>query len=165
MTTKIGILSDTHLIGCDDYFRQLADACFSDVSVILHAGDLTDISVLDAFKGKEVHAVHGNMCHASSRNRLPFKKVLEIGSFTIGLIHGMGYRHSVEDYLIREFDDGIDCIVSGHTHSARTELLYDILFINPGSFLGSGRYGAPGTYAILEVGERLEACIHDVPRL
>lgn len=164
MTITIGILSDTHLVRYNDSFQKLADTCFAEASIILHAGDLTDISVLHAFKDKEVHAVHGNMCHFSSRDALPFKKVIEIGNFKIGLIHGMGFRHNVEDYLFREFDQ-VDCIVSGHTHRAVCHRLYDILFINPGSFLGSGPYGSAGTYAILEVGESLSGKIHTVPRL
>ncbi len=163
MTTRVGILSDTHLIRPDDHFRYLVDICFSNIPVILHAGDLTDISVLDVFKGKEVHAVFGNMCHDSCRKKLPFKKVIKIGRFHIGLIHGMGFRHYVEDHLIREFD-GVDCIVSGHTHQPICHRLYETLFINPGSFMGSGRYGAPGTYAILEAGETLTGKILEVPR-
>lgn len=163
MTTKIGILSDTHMIRLDPPFQQAVDLCFADASVILHAGDLTDISILDAFRGKEVHAVHGNMCHASSRNSLPEKKVVRIDGFSIGLIHGMGYRHHVEDFLLREFPD-VDCIVSGHTHRPVCRHLYDILFINPGSFMGSGRYGAPGTYALLETGTALTGRILDVPQ-
>lgn len=159
---KIGILSDTHLVRFNDRFQQLVNKCFSDASIILHAGDLTDLSVLDAFKNKEVHAVHGNMCHGSCRDKLPTKKVIQVGNFTIGLMHGMGFRHNVEDHLIREFDQ-VDCIVSGHTHQAICHRLYDILFVNPGSFLGS-RYGAPGTYATLEAGKTLKGQIHEVPR-
>ncbi|MFZ5764189.1 MAG: metallophosphoesterase family protein [Thermodesulfobacteriota bacterium] len=164
MTTQIGILSDTHLLGPAPRFRLLVERCFADVPVILHAGDLTDLSILDAFHGKEVHAVHGNMCHASARHHLPEKKVVEIDGYTIGLIHGMGWRHHVEDHLLREFPE-VDCIVSGHTHQPVCHRLYDILFINPGSFTGTGRYGAAGTYALLETGPILHGKILPVPPL
>ncbi len=164
MVIKIGILSDTHLIKINDHFQKLIDTCFADVSIILHAGDLTDLSVLSAFKGKEVHAVHGNMCHSAVLKSLPTKKIIEVNGVRIGLMHGMDYRHDVEDYLIREFDD-VDCIVSGHTHRPVCHVLYDILFINPGSFMGSGSYGAPGTYALLEIGDGLKRNIFEVPRL
>ena len=164
MITRIGILSDTHLLRPDDYFRQLVDRCFADVPIILHAGDLTDLSVLEAFKGKEVHAVHGNMCHGSCRKTLPAKKTIEIAGFTIGLIHGMGLHHPVEDFLLRQFDQ-VDCIVFGHTHRPVCHRLFDTLFVNPGSFLGTGRYGAPGTYAILGAGQTLTGRILEVPRL
>lgn len=164
MITRIGILSDTHLIRPDSFFREQVRHCFADVSIILHAGDLTDLSILEAFAGKEVHAVHGNMCHPAVRHALPEKKVVEIGRHRIGLIHGAGARHQVEDYLMSEFDE-VDCIVSGHTHRPVCRMLYDILFINPGSFSGTGRYGAPGTYAILEVNDLLFGSIHQVPRI
>ncbi len=159
---KIGILSDTHLIRLNDHFLQAVDLCFADMDMIFHAGDLTDLSILQVFKGKEVHAVHGNMCHGSAKQALPTKKVVRVGNFSIGLMHGMGARYDVEDYLIREFDQ-VDCIISGHTHRPICHRLYDILFINPGSFNGTGYYGAPGTFATLEVGETLVGSIHTVP--
>lgn len=129
------------------------------MEIILHAGDLTDISVLDVFKDKEVHAVHGNMCHTSSRSRLPGSKIIQVESFKIGLLHGMGCRHDLVDCLLRQFKEEVNCIVSGHTHIPRWEQIGPVLFINPGSFTGTGRYGAPGTYAILEVGEELRGGI------
>ncbi|MBI5556988.1 MAG: YfcE family phosphodiesterase [Deltaproteobacteria bacterium] len=164
MTTRIGILSDTHLIRPDEYFRQLVDLCFADVPIIFHAGDLTDLSVLDAFGGREVHAVHGNMCHVSSRNNLPAKKIIYVEGFAVGLMHGMGFHHHMEEHLLREFDK-VDCIVFGHTHRPVCHALFEILFINPGTFIGSGRHGAPGTYAILEADKTLTGQILEVPRL
>ena len=53
MNIKIGVLSDTHMIRPTDAFRDQAARCFADVSVILHAGDLTALSVLDVFNDKE----------------------------------------------------------------------------------------------------------------
>ena len=159
MTVSIGILSDTHLIRPDEEFRQRAEAAFSGVEMIFHAGDLTDISVLNVFQGKKIHAVHGNMCHASSRGQLSSKKIIQVGTFNIGLLHGMGCRYDLVDCLLREFSEEVDCIVSGHTHVPRWEQIGPVLFINPGSFTGTGRYGAPGTYAILEVGEELRGNI------
>ncbi|MBC8316389.1 MAG: metallophosphoesterase family protein [Desulfobulbaceae bacterium] len=163
MNIKIGVLSDTHMIRPTDAFRDQAARCFADVSVILHAGDLTALSVLDVFNDKEMYAVHGNMCHGSSRNSLPRQRVIEIGGFRIGLTHGMGIHSHIEDHLMQLFDD-VDCIVSGHTHRPVCHRLYGILFVNPGSFMGSGRYGAPGTYAVMEAGESLICHILDVPQ-
>jgi putative phosphoesterase len=163
MTVKIGVLSDTHMFRPSEAFRRQVEFCFAETEVILHAGDLTDLSVLDVFKGKELYAVHGNMCHGSVRNSLPHSRVVEIGGFRIGLTHGMGIHSHIEDHLIRLFD-GVDCIVSGHTHRPACHHLYGILFVNPGSFLGSGPYGAPGTYAIMEAGDSLSCEIFEVPR-
>lgn len=157
---RIGILSDTHLPGPNTWFQQQVQVCFSDVAIILHAGDLTDISVLDAFQGKEVHAVHGNMCSHNAYTRLPAKKTIQVGGFTIGLAHGdASIFYNPEEWLWNELAPA-DCIVYGHTHRPVCHRAGPVLFVNPGSF--SQRFGrsAPGTYAILEVGSNLHATIH-----
>lgn len=159
---KIGILSDTHIYTITPEFRQKVAACFNETSIILHAGDLTSPEILTAFGDKEVHAVHGNMCEAAGRRCLPRQKTITIGGFTIGLIHNSGYAYDFEDQLLDEFG-AIDCIVYGHTHRPVCHKTGSILFINPGSFMTTGRFGAPGTYAILEVGDELKAAIHEVP--
>ena len=159
---KIGILSDTHLSQSNPSFEDQVSTCFADVHMIFHAGDLTNASVLKAFQGKEIHAVHGNMCDFSSRNLLPYKKTVSVGNFTIGIIHRTGNNYDFEDALIDEFD-GVDAIVYGHTHQAVCKTIGSLLLINPGSFMATGRHGASGTFAILEVDEKLSCTIHKVP--
>ncbi len=160
---KIGVLSDTHISSPTASFVDQTTRCFADCQVIFHAGDLTDISVLAAFKNKEVYAVHGNMCQPSSRQNLPTQAVIELGGFRFGLTHGMRYRHNVEEHLIHDFEE-VDCIVSGHTHIPVCHRLFGVLFMNPGSFMGTGRYGSSGTYGILKVGDTLSGRILEVPR-
>ena len=150
--TRIGILSDTHINTPQSWFVKQAEAAFADCSVIFHAGDLTDISILDIFKGKEVHAVYGNMCELSSRNSLPDSKIITIEGYNIGLCHGAGARHNIEERMMNLFPT-VDCIVYGHTHIAVNHRLARTLFINPGSFQTTGRYGAPGSCAILTIDE------------
>ena len=147
--TRIGILSDTHINNPSPWFVEQSLSAFRDCSVILHAGDLTDISVLDVFKSKEIHAVHGNMCSASSFHDLPTNKLIKIDAFTIGLCHGAGARHNIEERMWHLFPTA-DCIVYGHTHIAVNHTFGKTLFINPGSFSTTGRHGAQGSYAILE---------------
>lgn len=160
---KIGILSDTHLARPNDDFMRRIAVCFADTSMILHAGDLTDISILQAFQGKEVYAVHGNMCNASASSILPAKREIRIGPFTIGLIHRAGAAYNFEEFLHDEFPEA-DCIVYGHTHRPVCRHIGSVLLINPGSFLSTGRHGSPGTYAILEVGERLTCTLYEIQR-
>ena len=45
----------------------------------------------------------------------------------------------------------VDCIVYGHTHIAVNHRFGKTLFVNPGSFQSTGRYGASGSYAILNI--------------
>ncbi|MBU0729142.1 MAG: YfcE family phosphodiesterase [Proteobacteria bacterium] len=163
-TVKVGILSDTHLDRPTELFRKLAEECFADTSAILHAGDLTEMSILEVFKGKELHAVHGNMCSFSTLDSLPKKKIVTIQGVRIGLTHGAGFYHDLEEHLMDEFPEA-DCIVYGHTHRAVCHRIGSQLIINPGSFRATGRWGAAGTYAILQIGEKLSAHIYEVPKL
>lgn len=161
----IGILSDTHLSRPTHEFLALAKVCFADAAVILHAGDLTDRSVLDVFKNKEVYAVHGNMCYGSCAASLPRRRIVEIEGFRIGLIHRTGSSYSFEDMLLNEFDGAVDCIVYGHTHKPTCRRVAGVLYINPGSFLPPGRPVTEGTYALLTAGKKLYGRIHQVPHL
>ena len=159
---KIGILSDTHISSPDNDFNELVVRCFGDCDVIIHAGDLTSIKVLEAFSDFEVHAVHGNMCGASSYCSLPREKTIKLQHFTIGLTHGAHLGHDIELSLWNLFPE-VDCMVYGHTHRPVCHYQGGVLIINPGSFKCTSRYGAPGTYAILEAGDYLQGSIHEVP--
>ncbi len=161
----VGILSDTHLREPTEEFRQLAEVCFCDADIILHAGDLVDHRVLDVFEGKTVYAVHGNMCRSSACHRLPRTAVIPVGGFTIGLIHRTGFSYDFEALLLGEFDQMVDCIVYGHTHKPVCHERDGILYINPGRFLPTGRYGAPGSYALLTVAQQLTGRICQTPML
>ena len=161
--TRIGILSDTHINSPSPWFVTQSQKAFADCSIILHAGDLTDISILSIFKDKEVHAVHGNMCGASSYHGLPTDKLITIDRYTIGLCHGAGARYNIEERMWDLFPTA-DCIVYGHTHIAVNHRLANTLFINPGSFSTTGRDGAQGSYAILETSpDGLTASLYQLP--
>jgi len=162
MTIKAGILSDTHRTEADSRFHRLLERCFSDCAIIIHAGDLTDISILDAFADKTVYAVHGNMCRGKAQHVLPRATTFSLGGFTIGLTHGAGLGRDIEAALWDLFPD-VDCVIYGHTHQPVRHRQAGRLIINPGSFQATGRWGAPGTYAILEAGDTLTGVIAEVP--
>ena len=161
---RAGILSDTHLMGPSEDFKKLVQHCFAGCDTIIHAGDLTDISLLDGFHDKTVYAVHGNMCDGNAYGSLPSRLSFQLGTFSIGLTHGAGMGHDIESALHDLFPEA-HCMVYGHTHQAVCHQVGDRLIINPGRFKTTDRYGAPGTYAILEVGNVLQATIHEVPQL
>lgn len=144
---KIGVVSDTHLRQADDYLRRISAEFFSEAEMVLHAGDLVDVSVLQAFAGKEVRAVRGNMDRDES---LPEKLIIEACGVRIGLIHGWGMPFGIEAKLRKQFDD-IDCLVYGHTHSAANHVRDGILFFNPGSPTDRV-FASRSTVGILEVG-------------
>lgn len=159
---KIGILSDTHLSSITSQFQDLARLAFSDCEMMIHAGDITNPAILDTFAGKTMHAVHGNMCNSTSQLHLPQKKLIHVGSFTIGLCHGTGLRHNIEDRMWALFPEA-DCIIYGHTHQPVCQKKGGILFINPGSFQYNGPFGAPASYALLQINDNsLNANLHTI---
>jgi hypothetical protein len=150
---KIGVISDTHLENCNRLLEKIAADYFNDVDIVLHAGDIVNLDVLDVFKGKEVHAVSGNMDPDSVKKILPIKKVLEIEGHKIGLIHGWGIPFGMEKEIIKEFED-IDCLVYGHTHQAENKMIDGVLFFNPGSPTDR-RFAMYNSIGILETGEKI----------
>lgn len=161
---KVGILSDTHKISPDSEFTRQCILAFDGCDTIVHAGDLTDISILSVFRNKEVHAVCGNMCSHTTRKVLPEQKEFLIGGLRVGVTHGTGPRHNIEDRVLDTFPEAA-CIIFGHSHIPLCRQMGKTLLINPGSFQGTGRYGAPGSYATLVIeGGRMTAQIHFLAR-
>ena len=82
MTITIGVISDTH-----DLLRPEAVSALKDSDLILHAGDLTDLHVIDTLsKYAPVHAVRGNMDGVSPL--LPLNEVVEIEGARVGFAGG-----------------------------------------------------------------------------
>jgi putative phosphoesterase len=159
----IGIISDTHLSEPDQRFLKQCRDAFAHCDTIIHAGDLTDDSVLSVFTGKKIHAVRGNMCNLNTQRTLPERKQITVGGFSIAITHGAGPRHNIEERVFEMFPEA-DCIIYGHTHIPVCHYYGSTLLINPGSFQSTGRYGAPGTYAILKIDETgLQGHIHNLP--
>lgn len=154
---KLGIISDTHLNAGDEWLEGLVARYFHDVDAVLHAGDIVDGSVLDAFGGRDVIAVCGNMDPLSLRKTLPAKLIMEINGHRLGLIHGWGSPWGIEERILREFE-GVDCIVFGHTHAAQVEYRGDVLFFNPGSPTDK-RFASETSIGILDIGTTIEGTI------
>ncbi len=150
---KIGVISDTHLNTSDDRLERIVENYFRDADLILHAGDVVELDVLDVFKGKKVYAVSGNMDYDSVREVFPEKRVLDIAGRKIGLIHGWGSPDGLEEKIIREFED-VECIVYGHTHRAVNEMKDGVLFFNPGSPTDR-RFARHNSIGILDIGEEI----------
>jgi putative phosphoesterase len=160
--TQIGIISDTHLKSITESFRKKCAEAFSGCDAVIHAGDLTDISILSSFGGKEIYGVHGNMCNLATRQILPEARVIYLHGYSIGICHGAGPRHNIEERLLTLFPE-TDCIVYGHTHIPVCHRTGSTLFINPGSFQGNGRYDDSGTYGILLIEKNsIKGSIHQI---
>jgi hypothetical protein len=137
---KIGVMSDTHLTRVTPEFKRLCATCFSDVDLILHAGDMVGPAVYEYLQSFPVEAVQGNMDEGALRKVLPGKKILDLGGVKIGLIHGWGPGSGLENRLRPEFE-GIQCLVYGHSHKAANHRSEGLMFFNPGSASGAGFFG------------------------
>jgi hypothetical protein len=157
---KVGVISDTHLEDYDDKMRKRIAEHFSDVDMILHAGDMVDLRVLDIFRGKEIKAVCGNMDNYSVREKLPENLLFEIKGFKFLLIHGWGSPLDIEERISAGFKN-VDCIVYGHTHKPANHKKDNVLFFNPGSAVD--RYFASSrTIGILEIDKSIAGRIINI---
>lgn len=153
---KVGVLSDTHLPGTMPALPPAVFELFKDVSLILHAGDIVDLAVLDELRAlAPVEAVAGNMDPEAAHRTLPAKKIISIGKFRVGLIHGK-FKIDIQRRMIRKEFDEVDLIVYGHSHAPFWGREDGMLFLNPGSPTDR-RYAPYNSVAILTVGDSLEA--------
>ena len=130
----IGLISDTHIPDRARIIPQNVIDAFSDVDLILHAGDLTSLDVIEELeKIAPVMAVQGNMDRVNGIN-LPKAKTLEVEGVKIGMVHGEVYPRADTQqlvYLAKQLD--VDILVSGHSHQPKIEQTDGVLLINPGS--------------------------------
>ncbi|MFH1488580.1 MAG: metallophosphoesterase family protein [Pseudomonadota bacterium] len=132
---KIGVISDTHRNGADHTLERISNTIFRDVEMVLHAGDLTSLAVLDAFGQRDVIAVSGNNDPPEVRRRLPMQKIIRVNGFSIGLIHGWGWPWGLQK-RVRPLFNEIDCLVYGHSHRALNQQKNGFLYFNPGAYSG-----------------------------
>lgn len=132
---RIGVLSDTHFASLAQgrpLLERLLAGPFRDVEMILHAGDIVDPAVLDAFAATPVYAVRGNLDH--SHPQLPVKRIVTAAGRRIGMIHGWGAPTGLPERVLREFaDESLDVLVFGHSHFPYCRLHRQTLLFNPGS--------------------------------
>ena len=75
---KIGVISDTHIPRAAQKIPDEIYNAFRDADLILHAGDLLNISVLEELnKIAKTEAVYGNMDEPEVQRSLPMKRIIE----------------------------------------------------------------------------------------
>ena len=144
MKMMIGVISDTHLRGVSKKFREIYDKYLSDKDLILHAGDIVSTEVVDFLGRNSFQGVYGNMDPVEVKKRLDAKKIIELGPYRIGLIHGWGASAGLEDRIWTEFKN-VDVIIYGHTHNAANHMREGVLIFNPGTATG---YSLSGVHSI-----------------
>jgi putative phosphoesterase len=130
----VGVISDTHVPTQAAALPPAVADLFAGCQAILHAGDLVEIEVLaDLERIAPVHAVRGNM-DLGAAAELPARRVVELGAFRIGMIHGAGPAGALEDAVFAELiGEGVDVMVFGHSHCPLIRRVAGRLMLNPGS--------------------------------
>lgn len=150
MTTRVGVIADTH---CPEFIDRLPDGVATALAgsvLIIHAGDVNAASTLDELaRIAPVEAVRGD--HDRLLTSLPPTRELTVEGKRIVVVHGNRSRWIEEPSTLlwtlslgffqplrglprslrRRFPDA-DVIIYGHTHRAGVETIDGALLFNPG---------------------------------
>ena len=150
MTTRIGVVADTH---CPEFLERLPDRIFEvfrGVDLIVHAGDINQEETIAALRRiAPVEAVRGD--HDSALANLPASREIVVEGKRVVIVHGhrgrwleepetllwtlsLGYLHphaGLPRALLRRFP-GADAIVFGHLHRPYSRTFGRTLLFNPG---------------------------------
>jgi putative phosphoesterase len=135
MEIKIGVVADTHIPRKAIELPKILLEKLQGVDMIIHAGDLVDFKVIHQLEQiAPVEVVAGNVDPARVRDRLPRKKLISVGEYSLGIVHGDG-THGTTIQRARQAFAGQkpDCIIFGHSHIPAKEWLDGVLMLNPGS--------------------------------
>ena len=132
MIRKIGVISDTHI----PHFKKLPQAIwehFVGVELVIHAGDLSILSVLAELETiAPVVAVQGNVEQEEVVLKLPIKREVVVGHCRIGIVHILGDSATRVRLARQEFPDA-RVVVFGHSHIPYNQEHNGQLLFNPGS--------------------------------
>ncbi len=133
---KIAVISDTHwqpgrpLPSAIEHIRRTRPDC------ILHAGDWTDLALLEELTAiAPTQAVAGNCDDESIAGTLGYSRVITLGGVNIGLTHGHLFPAKATPLSARHTfsGDDVQAVVFGHSHVPYNETTDGVLLFNPGS--------------------------------
>lgn len=128
----IAVLSDTH----SENGHALDGPALSavrDADRVVHAGDFTSESALNAFHdaSEQLLAVHGNADDDAVTDRLPAARTLDVAGVRVAVTHHR--RGGTTGLSLFGRERGADLVVFGHTHRPAVVETGDVTLLNPGS--------------------------------
>ncbi|MDD4600589.1 Phosphodiesterase YfcE [bioreactor metagenome] len=162
---KIGIVSDTH--GCSSTWKKLYNNFFSDVDLIIHAGDVLyhgpRNNIPSEYNPKElaellnscptpIIAACGN-CDAEVDSMvldIPIQApyaYMHLQNLRIIVTHGHNLTEERKKTLATKYK--VNLFITGHTHIATLDKYKSTIFLNPGSPVMTKRLDKRNTIAIL----------------
>lgn len=131
---KIGLISDTHIPSRARAIPQRVFDIFTDVSLIIHAGDLTELTVIHELERlAPVIAVQGNMDTPQVKAKLPTINYTQVDNYKIGIVHSLGSFGTPQQMKKIALGEKLNVLVSGHLHMPSITWEDNVLLINPGS--------------------------------
>ena len=144
----LGLISDTHMPERCAALPATLHEAFCDVDLILHAGDVGELWVLDQLSAiAPVIAVHGNDETADAQRELPYQQMVVIGGQRVLLCHTHHPDRAAELELRK--DDSwqpklarwqhfaekskASALIFGHTHIPMCYRQDGVLLVNPGA--------------------------------
>lgn len=147
---SVGLISDTHGL-----LRPGVAEAFTGVELIVHAGDVGDMTVLDRLEAiAPTIAVFGNVDDRYNP-RLAAARHVPVGDLTLRVSHGHELGSPTPATLLDAYADAsVDIIVFGHTHRSvvarERRADREVLVVNPGA-AGPRRFNLPASVAVLTV--------------
>ena len=175
MTTRIGLIADTHIPEArKTLWPQVFDA-FAGVERILHGGDVHDLALLDELEEvAPVYCARGNGEDGSGGRpvqpedpRVKYVWTMPVDALVVGLTHYVPVEDSAPGMTFDSFvgrywpERRPDVIVSGDSHTELIARKDGILCVNPGSPTYPHNYDTQyGTIGFLDIrGDQAEASV------
>ena len=152
--TRIGLISDTHIPEAAKVLPPEIEDAFKGVDLILHAGDLYTVSVLDELgRIAPVFAVMGDDDYGIDDERVKEIQTLTVEGLNIFLIHSHQFwaGHVIEYPEQHELEKAPDIVVFGHSHWDAINKRRESIMVNPGSPTFPHYKRELGTVAILNI--------------
>jgi putative phosphoesterase len=144
---RIGVVSDTH-----GRFDPALPRIFAGVDLIVHAGDIGRLQVIEALEAiAPVLAVKGNN---DAFRRFPAERREELGGRRVLVRHVFGEPHQLraaDTALLARLRPAV--VIFGHSHRPYRGRLGETILFNPGS-AGPRRFSLPRTVGLLHLGAR-----------
>jgi putative phosphoesterase len=151
-TFRVGVISDTHGL-----LRPEAKRLLAGVDHIVHGGDIGDPDIIPALRRiAPVSAIRGNVDTSVWAAEFADTELVKLAGRSIFVVHDL------KSLSIDPIAEGIDVVISGHSHVPKVRTVGHVLYLNPGS-AGPRRLKLPITLATIDIGSGgLRPAIHDV---
>ncbi len=171
---RIGLITDTHIPEARPDLPPEVFVAFSQVDLVLHAGDMYTVDVLDWLEkgvGVPVVAVRGNGDGRSDHPAFPADdprvkdaQVLELEGVRVGMVHALAdpdevRAHHFEAAVRQTFGpEALDVLVLGDTHIPHVGRYGEMLVVNSGSPTVHDLRKRLGTVALLTIDGGQASC-------